>query len=349
MKKFVVGIPTHAEGAVLEDCVESVIREIRTTNIEVDDTKILLSLSGVSRFSPLTSDTFTVAHKLKLKYDSLIDIISSDKGKVNAVNDIFKKAKDFTNYLVMADSDIFLDKGSFKEILNPLFSDEYVLVRGKSSFYGGSDLSKYYKHELKRRNILSTGNGMSNHRLVSGPLYGLNLDAISYAFNKFGFIGEGSPRIPNSIICEDQFIAEIVGGTFDDNKMKKSNKAIYNHREFNIEDGSLMSYWIRGIQGGIQLDRMGFRNAVYRGPTMTEFVPDNSIEIYDFDNNIVDKLDIEMSSNSIQKIVPKFISLEDKLRFQQNLQYTARELLDKSLSPEYWKPLNKNLSCEKNG
>ena len=343
-EKLSIGVPAHAEGEMLGKCIDSIVSEIEETDFKKENTKVIISLSGVSRFDLNTSKTLEVAKSMKDKYGDLISIGYSDRGKVNAVNDIFERAQSFGNYLIMTDSDVTFGTGSFYEIIDPIVSGSYVLTRSKSVFYGRSSLTKYFEKELKRRNVLKSESGRANHRLVSGPLYAVNLESLNYAFNKSGFIGKGVPRIPTSIICEDQFLAEIMGKTFDSDKMLKCSKATYNHLAFNIENESLLSYWVRGIKGGIQLDRLGFRNAVYRGPEMSGFVPDKSMEIYDFENKLVCNLEIHPLGKGVQKVIPEMISLEDKLRFQKNLQCKARESLDRDLSPEYWEPLNKNLT-----
>ncbi len=340
-KKLSVGVPSHAEGEMLKVCLDSVVSRLEEIDFKKEDIRVFISLSGVSRFDLKTFKTLKAAETIREEYGELIDIGYSGRGKVNAVNDIFKRSCNFGNYLIMVDSDVTFNEGSFREIINPIITDDYVLTRGESSFYGKTFISEHFEEELKRRNVLNNVDGRSNHRLVSGPLYGVNLEFLNYAFDKAGFIGEGVPHIPTSIICEDQFLAEIMGKAFDSDKMCKRSKAVYNHAAFNIEGGDLIDYWIRGIKGGIQLDRLGFRNAVYRGPEMSGFVPDSSIRIYDFENKLIDELKVEPLSMGVQEMRPGFISLESKLRFQKNLQYIARELLDKDLSPEYWEPLNK--------
>lgn len=341
-RKISIGIPTHAEGKMLERCLDSVMGRVEEMDFQEKDVKILLSLSGVSYLDSKTVETLKAAENIEKKYGELIDIGHSERGKVNAVNDIFRRSQAFGDYLIMIDSDVTFEDDSFHELISPIVSNECVLTRGKSTFYNRTLLSECLEEKLKRRNVLSNESSCMSHRLVSGPLYAVDLNSLGHAFDKFGFVRENSPYIPTNVICEDQFVGEIMGRNFDYDKMRKCSKAVYRHSAFNIENGDLMSYWIRGIKGGIQLNRLGFRNAVYSGPDMNGFNPDKSVEVYDFNGELIDSLEVNDSAESVQRIDPNFISPEDKLRFHKNLQYRAKELLDKDSSPEYWKPLNKN-------
>lgn len=340
--KLSIGVPSHAEGEALGKCIDSVVDRLEETEFGAESSKVFISLSGVEKSDSVTSETIRVANSMKEKYGDLINIDYSERGKVNAVNQIFQRSANFGDYLIMIDSDVTFKEGSFREVLDSVVSGEHILARGKSFFYGKTPLTKRVEEELKRKNILDIDSENMMHTSVSGPLYATDTKNLYRAFDRLGFVENGYACIPTNIICEDQFISEVMGRTFGKDKMVKKCDAVYYHPAFNVEKGDLLSYWVRGIKGGIQLNLLGFHNPIYSGPDMENFIPNSVVEIYDEGKDLITKTDVSSFGERTQRINLGAVSLEDKLQFQRNLQHRAQVSLGQDLRPGYWKPLNKN-------
>lgn len=340
-KKLSVGVPTHAEGKFLETCISSVVNRISETNYGLKNAKIFLTLSGISENNLATMLTKDVAEHLKKKYGDLIDLDYCDRGKANAVNKILKKSKKYSDTLIMIDSDVTFNEHAFSNVLTELDKKNIVLTRGKSNFFGKTKLTSIIEQELKRKNILHESDENNNYSCIAGPLYAVKINKLYDAFKDSKFKKNNLPRIPSSIICEDQFIADILIKKYDKTQLKKVDTAVYNHPAFNIENGALIDYWIRGIKGGMQLWNLGSKNSMYKGFNISDFLPNKSIEFYDEDKKLVYVQEVNKNNKEVQKIYPFSISDKDKLIFQKNLQYLAKISLEKDNDLGYWKPLNK--------